>query len=384
MMRLGTAARQAGLSLVELMVGLTIGLFLTLGLFTMISNTSNAFKVQDDFARMQDNAAMAMRHLGNSLRMAGFYGYARDSTVINSAYGAVTTTNDCGSATNTPATDWALDLRFPVFGLNGLTPATVNTELPCINAANYMVVPGGQQILVTRGAIGFRIPDPNNDGNLTDGLTNQRNFATTVYIQADPGEGLTFYGADFAALRGANRTRTLANGRDIDIFEYAAHVYYIRPCSRFFTGTVCQTTGSTLIGGGDDDRRPVPTLVRQELRGSAMTEVALAEGIERMVLLYGIDNAPGGAPDGVADTFTATPAAADWANVVAVRVTLLVRAAAPNAQHDDSGKTYDLNGDNVIDYRCTTDVNTTAPCSYKRKVFSQLFQLRNIAQRRGL
>ncbi len=370
------AMRQAGLSLVELMVGLTIGLFLTLGLFTLITNTSNAFKVQDDFARMQDNATAAMRYISGSLRMAGFYGYVQDATVVNTAYGAVTTVTDCGSATNTPTSNWAIDLRFPIFGIVGLTQLNVNTVMPCIAIANYMEVPGGQQILVTRGALGFRIPDPNADGNLADGLAAQRNFATTVYVQGDPGEGLLFYGGDFVTLKGAGRTRLLPNGNDIDIFEYAAHVYYIRPCSRFATGTTCTATA--------DDSKPIPTLVRQELSGSNMTEVALAEGIERMALLFGIDNAPAGAPDGVADIFTTNPAAADWANVVSVKVTLLVRAASPNAQHDDSGKTYDLDGDNATDYRCTTDTTTPTPCAYKRKVFSQMIQLRNIAQRRGL
>ena len=63
---------------------------------------------------------------------------------------------------------------------------------------------------------------------------------------------------------------------------------------------------------------------------------------------------------------------------------MLVRATTPTAQHDDSNKAYDLDGDNVVDYRCTTDVTTPSPCTYKRKVFSQNFQLRNIAQRRGL
>jgi type IV pilus assembly protein PilW len=375
--RLQAAVRQAGLSLVELMVGLTIGLFLTLGLFTLISNTSNAFKVQDDFARMQDNATTAMRFISTSLRMAGFYGYAQSADVINTTFGAVTTTSDCGSATNTPLTNWALELRLPVFGLAGLTALNVNTVIPCILAANYLNLPGGQQILVTRGALGYRIPDPNGDGDLSDGLAAQRNFATTVYVQADPGEGLIFYGANFGTLKGAGRTRALPSGRDIDIFEYATHVYYIRPCSRF-------ATAATTCTAAADDSRPIPTLVRQELTGSVMTEVPLAEGIERMAFLYGIDNSPAGAPDGVADIFTTTPAAADWANVVSVRVTLLVRSTIANAQQDDSGKTYDLNGDNVIDYRCTTDTMTPAACSYKRKVFSQLIQLRNIAQRRGL
>jgi type IV pilus assembly protein PilW len=197
-------------------------------------------------------------------------------------------------------------------------------------------------------------------------------------VQADPGEGLFFRGADYATLKAAGRTRSLATTpvRDADIFEYSAHVYYIRPCSRFATGNTCTAAA--------DDGKPIPTLVRQELVASTMTEVALAEGIERMSVLYGIDNVPAGAPDGIADTFTATPAAADWVNVVAVRIALLVRSSTPTAQYDDAAKRYDLDGDTVIDYRCDQDTLTPSACSYKRKVFSQLFQLRNVAQRRGL
>lgn len=369
--------RQAGFSLVEMMIGLAIGLVLTTGMFILISNTSNTFKVQDDFARMQDNATAAMRYIGGSLRMAGFYGYAQDPTVINTTFGGVATVTDCGSATNTPTANWALAMQVPIYGFSGITTqAMANATMPCIAATNFLAIPNGQQILVTRGAIGYRIPDPNNDGDHTDGIAAQRNGPTTVYVQADPGQGLTFYGANFAALRASGSTRTLPNGNDIDIFEYAAHVYYIRPCSRFAAGTSCTAAA--------DDGKPVPTLVRQELQGSNMVEVGLAEGIERMSLLYGIDNTGASGPDGIADTFTATPAAGDWQNIVSVRVALLVRAITPTSQHDDSGKTYDLDGDNVADYDCNADVATTAACKYKRKVFSQLFQLRNISQRRGL
>ena len=144
----------------------------------------------------------ALRYIGGSLRMAGFYGYASDASVINTSYGNVTTTTDCGSATNTPATNWAINLQVAVSGFQGVTSAAVSTTLPCIAAANFLDVPGGQQILVTRGAIGYRIPDPNNDGNLADGLATQRNYTTTVYVQGDPGEGVIFYGNDFTNAQG--------------------------------------------------------------------------------------------------------------------------------------------------------------------------------------
>ena len=370
-------ARQRGLSLVELMIGLTIGLVLTLGMFTLITNSSNAFKVQDDFARMQENASSAMRYISTSLRSAGFYGYAADFSLINTTGGAVSTVNDCGSATNIPASNWALALEFPVFGLAGLPQSGINATVPCITALNYLEINGGQQILVTRGALGARITDPNSDGDLSDGIATVRNFQTTIFLQASPVRGLIFYGNDFATHKASGLAIPLANGNDVDIFEYATHVYYLRPCSRFATGVTTCTAAA-------DDGRPIPTLARQELVGSTMTEIALAEGIERMALLYGIDNAPFGALDGVADFYTTTPGTGDWVNVVSVRVTLLVRSTLLNPQYDDSTKTYDLNGDNVVDYRCTTDIATPAACNYKRKVFSQLVQLRNIAQRRGM
>jgi len=374
--------RQSGLSLVELMVGLTIGLFLTLGLFTLIANSSQSFKVQDDFARMQDNAATALRYMGDSIRMAGFVGYAQDPSLINTTIDNVATTADCGSATNPPTTNWALNMQVPIYGIpgsgsNALTQLTVNGVFPCIHASNFQSY---SPILVTRGVGGYSMPDPNGDGNLTDGLAEQPNYNTTIYIQSAAAKqlvggfaGLLFYGSDYATLRSTNQTPLMPNGNDAAIFEYRAHVYYIRPCSLPATGTTCN-------GVTDDAGFPIPTLARQELSSSAMTEVPLVEGIDLVSFQYGIDNNPNPG-DGVPDIFTATPAAGDWSNVVAVRVSVLVRSPHLSSNYDDSGKQYDLDGDGIPDYTCTASyVNA---CKYKRKVFTQIFQLRNIALRRG-
>jgi type IV pilus assembly protein PilW len=267
---------QAGFSLVELMVGLAIGLTLTLGLFTLIASSSSSFKTQDDFARMQENATAALRYMGDSIRMAGFYGYVMDAA--NISISGVNTTTDCGAA------NWALGVTAPIFGAYGLTPLNVNATFPCILAGNFAggIGTNPNPILITRSAGGFRIPDPNNDGDLTDGIGAQSNANTTIYIQGDPNGGLIFYGADYAALRGAGSTRKLANGRDVTVFEYKAYVYYVRPCSRPAGGA------TNCTGAADDNGRPIPTLVRQELIGSAMTEVPLVEGVEMINFQYGI------------------------------------------------------------------------------------------------
>lgn len=381
---------QRGLSMLELMIGLAIGMVLTLGMFTMIISTSNTFRVNDDFSRMQENAASTFRYLGDSLRQAGFYGNAMDTSKIAFVAGsAVATTTDCGSAAITPSVNFALDFATPIRAYMNYTPLNVTADFPCIAASNFNQgppLPSGNSnpILVTRGASGFRIcwaivaavanisPACPNTPSL---LANQTNFGTTIYLQSDPYQGLVFYGADYAALRAGPSGRKYPNGTDMEMFEYRPHVYYIRPCSRPAGGAVNCT------GAADDGGRPIPTLVRQELIGSAMTEVPLVEGIDLIDYRFGVDTS--NPADGVADFYTANiVTVAQWAQVVSVKVTILVRSPALSAEYDDSGKVYDLLGDNLtVLYRCTA---SPAPaCNYKRKIFSQTIQVRNIAQRNG-
>ena len=73
-MTMAKYALQRGLSLVEVMIGITIALILTLGLMVVIMGTSRGFQTQDDFARLQENGMTALSYIGDSIRHAGFYG----------------------------------------------------------------------------------------------------------------------------------------------------------------------------------------------------------------------------------------------------------------------------------------------------------------------
>ena len=377
---------QRGLSLIEMMVGLTIGLMLTLGLFTLIASTSQSFKVQDDFSRMQENGATAFRYIGESLRHAGFFGntVVTGNIQITGASNVVDATNpSCGSAANNPpAANWAFDFTHPLIAFPDLTPASVSGTFPCILSQNFYagpVVGTGNPVLVTRGANGYRIcsalvaaPGPPICTNPNSLLAAQPDPNNTVYVQATPYDGWVFFGRDYNA---ANARKYVVNGlpaNDLEMFEYRAHIYYVRPCSRPAGG------GANCTGAADDNGNPIPTLVRQELVGNAMVEVPLAEGIEWIDYRFGVDTNN----DGVADVFSAAPVAADWGNVVTVKVSILVRSPNVNLAYDDSGKQYDLYGDGTSRiYKCTA---LPAPaCRYKRKVFSQIFQVRNVAQRKG-
>jgi len=350
------------------MVALTIGLFLTLGLMLMMSDSSRTFKIQDDYARMQENAVSSLRYLNDSLRHSGFYGLAGD-TISLDQYGTIGgITNDCGNT---------LTSGVPLFGYEFATAAAANAALACIRTQNFQPGPA----LVLRLASGIGIPDPNGDGNLTDGMAAQPGFTNTLYVQSDANFGYVFRGGDFAALVGANLVKKYVSGNQFPVFPYQMHVYYVRPCSRptGAGGTQCQAT--------DDSGRPIPTLVRQELEATTMVERALAEGVERINFLYGVDTLPAPDGNGIADRYVADPLAVagdGWARVVSVRVTLLVRSPTVIAGHDDSTKSYDLNGDGTPDFTCTDSVATEPmACAYKRALFSQVIQVRNVAFRKG-
>jgi len=358
------AIRQTGLSLIELMVAMSIGLFITLGLMVMMSDSSRTFKVQDDYARMQENAVSGLRYLADTLRHTGFYGLA-GATITLDQYGTIgAITNDCGNT---------LTSGVPIFGYNSLTTGTVAAAVPCINPLNFQNGP----VLIARLGTGLAIPDPNGDGNLSDGMVAQPSYLTTLYVQSDANFGYVFRGADFATLVSSNLVKKYATGNQFPVFPYQMHVYYVRPCSRpTGTGGLCQAT--------DDSGRPIPTLVRQELQGTTMVERPLAEGVERVSFLYGVDALPAPDGDGIADRYVADPlsvAGDGWARVVSVRVTLLVRSPTVIGGYDDSGKQYDLDGNGTADFNCGAPTNPL--CSYKRSIFSQVIQVRNIAFRKG-
>ncbi len=376
-----------GVSLVELLVGMTVGLFLTLGLLVMMAGTSRGFKVQDEFARMQEGGVEALRYMGDSLRLAGFYGWngspggATSVALPQLAPGGgqeVDTLADCGSAGNLPATNWALQVGEPLSGRIGLTPATVNGVFPCIRAENFLDFPN-HQILVVRGSNGSQVADPTTPGDLTDATFD----ADRLYVQADPARGIIFRGgaARFTALKAIGETARVTNAVgavvDAPIFDYQAHVYYLRPCTRPAAPPSCAAT--------DDGGFPIPTLVRQQLVGRTMTEMALVPGVERIGLVYGLDNVnndPTRNWDGIPDTYVLNPATpAEWSRVVTVRVSVLMRSATPNLGYDDSGKRYDLTSGLAAPFVCSQLVANE--CAYRRHVFHQTFQVRNIAMRRA-
>ena len=71
-----TIKNQSGISLVELLIGLVLGLFLTGGAVQTFMVTKTSYRFSDSLARVQENGRFALELISRDLRMTGFFGCA--------------------------------------------------------------------------------------------------------------------------------------------------------------------------------------------------------------------------------------------------------------------------------------------------------------------
>ena len=335
----GARQRQRGMTLVEWMVSITIGLFLLAGLAVLFQHQSSTQLELEKSSRQIENGRYAMQLLREDIELAGYAGEFGGAIAVPGAL-----PDPCATA----FADLESALALPVQGYDA------PTVLPCgINAANHK---SGTDILVLRHADVDVVT-----GALTAGQT---------YIQSGiKNDALNFVidQASGAALPARFDLKKKDGTTAASVRKYLVHVYYVSPCSVPANGTTCS------VANTDDGGVSVPTLKRLELSVSAgvaqFTSVPLVEGIENLQIDYGVDTTGDGAPD----NFTTSPTTvADWANVMALRMHLLARNNDRSAGYTDS-KTYNLG-------LAGTTVATND--AFKRHAFSQLVRVVNPSARR--
>lgn len=352
-----TLARR-GFTLVELMISLTIGLMLLAGLFTVFENSSRAYAELKKSSEHAENGRMAIWELSRDVSLAGYYGefYALP------APGAAPP-DPC---VITPAALYAA-LAFPVQGYE----APAMSPLSCLSNGDFVA---GTDILVVRRA------------DTTALLPTDVPTDNEIYIQTTSSAAEIQVGDAVSAIgttKKADSTNSSLFQKDgitaAPIRKFHVHIYFIAPCS------VPSNGGNFCTGAGDDGGRPMPTLKRLELAsvaGATTLRVApLVEGIENLQIDYGIDSSPatqdastGQFGDGSPDSYTSSPAAADWSNVVSMKVRVLARASQLTLGHTDI-KTYDMGL-----------AGTVGPFNdwFKRHLFSEAIRLVNVSGRREI
>jgi type IV pilus assembly protein PilW len=93
---------QAGLTLIEIMVALAIGLFLLLGILTLYANSYASYRAQQAGARLQEEGRLALTVLEREVRQAGFADIALESINFSEIFsGTAITGSDGGAGTDT-------------------------------------------------------------------------------------------------------------------------------------------------------------------------------------------------------------------------------------------------------------------------------------------
>lgn len=335
---------QHGLSLVELMISITIGLLILSAMATLFSNQSRTRSELDKSNRMIDNGRYALELLTESLRAAGFYGNYAPS-------GAPTATPDpCNLTTITDSAANPDVLRHYVQGYNAAAASSQIASLPAscgftYTAGSATTLRDGSDILVVRRA---STATPVAAANATAAP----NGNNTVYLQVS--NCTTDPTGSYRLNTGSSGVFSVFHDKDCataaSLRPFIVQAYFVSPDNN----------------AGDG----IPTLKRRELDQAtgAFVTTPLVEGIEYMQVDYGLD----ADADGSADSYIAAPAAGNWPDIVSVRLNIIARNIEASTGYTDT-KSYALGS-----------AGTFGPFSdtYKRHAYTQVVRLVNPSGRR--
>jgi type IV pilus assembly protein PilW len=331
-----------GFTLVELMVGITLGLLVLAVISTVFLNVSNSRREIERTGRQIENGRFAMQLLADDLVNAGYFGEfdPRDMPI------------PVGTPKPDPCSIDVADMKnLLMMHVQGYTAAAAKPS--CIAD-----VRAGTSAIAVRRTATCIAGDVNCEAAAAGQIYMQSSLCNAELanpplslhytVAANPGAGPPVYTLT------RHDCKTLAPLR-----SYVMHVYFI--------------ANNNKPGDG------VPTLKRAELGANGrFSIVPLVEGVENLQFEYGLDTDVDSVPDAV----TSDPGSyggcasddcyiANWLNVMTVKVHLLSRATETTAGYVD-GKTYSLGPVSV------------GPLGdgYKRHAYTNTIRFNNPAMRR--
>lgn len=317
-------ARQQGLTIVEIMIAMVLSLILTAGVVEVFLGSKNTYRVNEAMSRLQEEGRMALELLSRDVRMAGYAGCSRYGTVTN-------TLNNTSNI--------AYDFSVGIMGYDDV-PATLPTALSVLNPAPN---PGTDVIVVRRQSDNpVRVVINNQAAQLfaedlaveTGACSNGTDRVSgicegDILMVSDCRKSRVFQAGNIQVTSNCNSTNCLnithpasgdpgnadsswggasapeeeQFGDDSEIVKVASYVYYVA-----------------------DNADGIPSLYRQDGLSAA---VELAQGVEDLQVLYGIDTSPGDVNQS-ADSYVDGSDVTNWENVISARVHLLMHTLDDN------------------------------------------------------
>lgn len=318
------AHRQQGFSLVEGMIALTLGVVLLAGTGQIYAHVRQAYRSQLAQSRIQENARYALELISHDLRLSGYFGCnsaskALPTPIANSPLTAMAVVSGGDDNTGTFAD--------PNPKLSASLPVTTDPPSTLILGTDAVTVQFGD-------SCGGKI-DAAMTGLDPTGIISSRNTcgiaAGMALVIGDCAKTDIFR----AITSGLNSRGTFAAGYAVgaEIMRFRSYTYFI------------QANASSQ-----------PSLWRfdNNTAGGTNNPVELVEGIEDMQVAYGVDSGTDGSANYYVD---ADAVGANWAKVVAVRVTITARSLEDNLTLAPTTVTY--NGASVTDHRLRKSFTAT-------------------------
>ncbi|MBD3825959.1 MULTISPECIES: PilW family protein [Stenotrophomonas] len=331
----------AGISLIEVMVAMVIGLVLMLGVIQVFSASREASQLAQGTARAQENARFALEFLQRDIRMAGHFGCVNDQAHFVKNQGDPVV-NIAGVATGDGS---ALDFSVSIQGYEAPSSAPDSnltlgatwaepTDLP--TPLKSLVPRGGSDVLVLRYLAPVGVPVT----SISAGSDN------TIGFDGDLGRRLTEEGVAAPTLFG------IADCSHADVFVGTYAVGSVTASGATLSRYNVQPTGETMLYraesiayyvGTSASGEPVLMRARANAAGNYDVREELVEGIENLQVMYGLDTTPvisqTQLPVGnvtvqgtAADVSTGNDAVAanQWRRVGQVQVGVLARSPNPS------------------------------------------------------
>ncbi len=281
---------QQGMSLVELMISMVIGLVLLGGVLTIYVNSRQSYHIAQSNNTLLSDIRFATHLIRQDVRLAGSYGIMSPTLSV---------TNNLANIAGDCAPGWFSNTDFIIFGSNDTNPYAAT----CIgSSADYKA---NTDILVIRYA------DP-------DTVATADLVADTVYVRTTPTEGELFIGTAEPVLSSETATVTGQNNK------LQAVAYYI---SNF----------TDAAGDG------YPSLHRIRLGvGPALLDEVVVPGVEDMQIQFGYDDDGDGSVD---QYVNADNPVLDWTdsattlNIKSVAISMLL-VAEESENGLDTGQTF--------------------------------------------
>ena len=358
---MGNRPGQKGLTLVELMIAMAIGVLLLLGVSLLFTQNRQSYRQNEEIARIQENARFAIDELGRDLAMAGFFAEMVNGGAVQLHPNLTGSPRlvDCGGAAAWLTSfaggllDGAVRIADQVAGTGAAT-----AEFGCVGAGTTIRA-GTDMVGVRRtgGVPSFWASSvagvaPGCDLTLPSGASCIRPVpGQGVFVRENSTQAVLFHGAD------AGTVTMLPPYED---WEYSPRVYYV----------------ADVDVAGDI----VPTLCRMRLNNDTAgspqpyVEECLVPGVEDFQVELGIDTDG----DGAANAYVSNPTVNDLRLAVSVRLYLLMRAIQIDVGYEDE-RQYTLGSAGGAPYQ-------VGPFNdrFHRRVYTTTIAMRNLNNIRQL